>query len=61
MTGLLAIGVAPNALGTKSDVRRSADLAHAQGALVFVNAVHYASHALVDMAVGADFLVSEVR
>jgi selenocysteine lyase/cysteine desulfurase len=49
MAGLLAIGVARNALGTKSDVRRVADLAHAQGALV-------------DMAaLGADFLVSEVR
>jgi selenocysteine lyase/cysteine desulfurase len=61
-TRLLAIGVARNALGTKSDVRRAADLAHAQGALVFVDAVHYAPHALVDMAaLGADFLVSEVR
>jgi cysteine desulfurase family protein (TIGR01976 family) len=56
-TRLLAIGAASNALGTKSDVRRAADLAHAAGALVFVDAVHFAPHALVDVgALGADFL-----
>jgi cysteine desulfurase family protein (TIGR01976 family) len=56
-TRLLAIGAASNALGTKSDVRRAAELAHARGALVFVDAVHYAPHALVDVAaLGADFL-----
>ena len=37
--------------------RRAARLAHAAGALVFVDAVHYAPHALVDVAaLGADFL-----
>jgi cysteine desulfurase family protein (TIGR01976 family) len=56
-TRLLAIGAASNALGTKNDVRRAADLAHAKGALAFVDAVHYAPHALVDVAaLGADFL-----
>jgi cysteine desulfurase family protein (TIGR01976 family) len=56
-TRLLAIGAASNALGTINDVRRAADLAHAAGALVFVDAVHYAPHALVDVAaLGADFL-----
>ncbi len=56
-TKLLAIGAASNALGTITDVRRAADLAHAAGALVFVDAVHYAPHALVDVtALGADFL-----
>jgi cysteine desulfurase family protein (TIGR01976 family) len=56
-TRLLAIGAASNALGTKSDVRRAAGLAHARGALVFVDAVHYAPHALVDVAaLGADLL-----
>ncbi|HUL76556.1 MAG TPA: cysteine desulfurase-like protein [Vicinamibacteria bacterium] len=56
-TRLLAIGAASNALGTKNDVRRAADLAHARNALVFVDAVHYAPHALVDVAaLGADFL-----
>jgi cysteine desulfurase family protein (TIGR01976 family) len=56
-TRLLAIGAASNAIGTINDVRRAADLAHAAGALVFVDAVHYAPHALVDVAaLGADFL-----
>jgi cysteine desulfurase family protein (TIGR01976 family) len=56
-TRLVAIGAASNALGTKSDVRRAAELAHAKGALAFVDAVHYAPHALVDVgALGADFL-----
>jgi cysteine desulfurase family protein (TIGR01976 family) len=56
-TRLLAIGAASNALGTVNDVRRAADLAHAVGALVFVDAVHHAPHALVDVAaLGADFL-----
>jgi cysteine desulfurase family protein (TIGR01976 family) len=56
-TRLLAIGAASNALGTINDVRSAADLAHAVGALVFVDAVHYAPHTLVDVAaLGADFL-----
>jgi cysteine desulfurase family protein (TIGR01976 family) len=56
-TRLLAIGAASNALGTINDVRRAAELAHAAGALVFVDAVHYAPHALVDVReLGADFL-----
>jgi len=56
-TRLVAIGAASNALGTINDVRRAADLAHAAGALVFVDAVHYAPHTLVDAAaLGADFL-----
>jgi len=56
-TRLLAIGAASNALGTVSDVRRAAAMAHESGALVFVDAVHYAPHALVDVnALGADFL-----
>jgi cysteine desulfurase family protein (TIGR01976 family) len=54
---LLAIGAASNALGTISDVRQAAQLAHARGTLVFVDAVHYAAHALVDVAeLGCDFL-----
>lgn len=56
-TRLVAIGAASNALGTINDVRRVAELAHARGALAFVDAVHYAPHALVDVhALGADFL-----
>ena len=56
-TRLLAIGAASNALGTISDTAAAADLAHRAGALVFVDAVHYAPHRLVDVAaMGADFL-----
>lgn len=56
-TKLVAIGAASNAIGTINDVRRVADLARAAGALVFVDAVHYAPHALVDVAaLGADLL-----
>jgi cysteine desulfurase family protein (TIGR01976 family) len=55
-TRLLAIGAASNALGTVTDVARAAALAHAAGALVFVDAVHYAPHRLLDVhALGADF------
>ena len=56
-TRLLAIGAASNALGTITDVAAAARLAHAVGALVFVDAVHYAPHALVDVrAMDCDFL-----
>ena len=56
-TRLLAVTAASNALGTVPPVRRAADLAHAAGALVYVDAVHYAPHRLVDVAaLGADFL-----
>jgi cysteine desulfurase family protein (TIGR01976 family) len=56
-TRLLAIGAASNALGTVSDVARASALARAAGALSFVDAVHYAPHALVDVrAIGCDFL-----
>jgi cysteine desulfurase family protein (TIGR01976 family) len=56
-TRLLAIGAASNALGTISDVTAAAALAHAAGALCFVDAVHYAAHELVDVrAIDCDFL-----
>ena len=56
-TRLLAIGAASNALGTVTDVAEAGRLAHAAGALVFVDAVHYAPHVLVDVrALGCDFL-----
>jgi selenocysteine lyase/cysteine desulfurase len=54
---LLAIGAASNALGTMPDVAAAAAAAHHAGALVMVDAVHYAPHRLVDVhALGADFL-----
>jgi len=56
-TRLVAIGAASNALGTITDVARAARMARAAGALVFVDAVHYAPHALVDVkALDCDFL-----
>ena len=56
-TRLLAIGAASNALGTVTDVRRAAEMAHGVGAQIFVDAVHYAPHQLVDArAIGCDFL-----
>src|SRR6185369_14618556 len=48
-TKLLAIGAASNALGTINDLKSAIALAHAAGALVFVDAVHYAPHALIDV------------
>ncbi|HEU4995000.1 MAG TPA: cysteine desulfurase-like protein [Gemmatimonadaceae bacterium] len=56
-TRLVAIGAASNALGTINDVPRIAALARERSALVFVDAVHYAAHALPDVAAfGCDFL-----
>jgi len=58
-TRVLAIGAASNALGTITDVARAAKLARAAAprALVFVDAVHYAPHQLVDVrAFDCDFL-----
>ena len=56
-TKLLAIGAGSNALGTITDVAAAAKLARAVGALVYVDAVHYAPHALVDVrALDCDFL-----
>jgi len=56
-TRLVAIGAASNALGTITDVGAVTAMAHARGGLVFVDAVHYAPHELVDVkAIGCDFL-----
>ncbi len=56
-TRLLAIGAASNALGTINDIPAAVELAHAQGALAFVDAVHYTPHAVVDVgALRCDFL-----
>jgi cysteine desulfurase family protein (TIGR01976 family) len=56
-TRLVAIGAASNALGTMVDVPRIAEIARANKALLFVDAVHYAPHALTDVkAFDCDFL-----
>jgi cysteine desulfurase family protein (TIGR01976 family) len=57
-TRLVAIGAASNALGTISPVREAARLAHAKGAVCFVDAVHYAAHDVIDVKeMECDFLV----
>jgi len=56
-TRLVAIGAASNALGTVNDVSRAIRIARSVGALVFVDAVHYVPHALVDVrSLDCDFL-----
>jgi cysteine desulfurase family protein (TIGR01976 family) len=60
-TRLVALGYASNAVGTINDVRRAVELAHAAGAWVYVDAVHYAPHGPIDVgALGCDFLVCSV-
>lgn len=55
-TRLVAIGAASNALGTITDVAAAARGAHAAGALVYVDGVHYSPHVLPDVhALGCDF------
>ncbi|HEY4282696.1 MAG TPA: cysteine desulfurase-like protein [Chthoniobacterales bacterium] len=57
-TKLLAIGAASNALGTINDINRATEVAHALGAQIFVDAVHYSPHRLIDVqAWNCDFLV----
>lgn len=57
-TKLVALGYASNAVGTVNDVKRAADLAHREGALCWVDAVHYALHGAIDVAaIDCDFLV----
>src|SRR5438093_12683100 len=48
-TKLVAIGAASNALGTINDVRRAAKMARSSGAQIFIDAVHYAPHGLIDV------------
>jgi cysteine desulfurase family protein (TIGR01976 family) len=56
-TKLVAVGCASNATGTINPVREIADWAHQVGALVFLDAVHFAPHGLIDVqALGCDFL-----
>jgi cysteine desulfurase family protein (TIGR01976 family) len=57
-TKLVAVGCASNAVGTRNPVQEIVRLAHeASGALVFLDAVHLAPHAALDVAGwGCDFL-----
>lgn len=57
-TRIVAFPWASNAVGTITDVRRVADLAHEAGALAWVDAVHFAPHGPIDVrAAGADVLL----
>src|SRR5688500_1672877 len=56
-TRLIAIGAASNALGTINDTERAIRMGREVGAQIFVDAVHYAPHSLVDVtALDCDFL-----
>jgi cysteine desulfurase family protein (TIGR01976 family) len=56
-TKLVALGYASNAVGSISDVARVASLAHAAGAWLYVDAVHYVPHGPIDVqALDCDFL-----
>ncbi|MFC2145100.1 cysteine desulfurase-like protein [Actinomycetota bacterium] len=56
-TKIVALGLASNATGTINDVKRIAKLAHEVGAMVFVDAVHFAPHLPMDVIeLDADFL-----
>ncbi|MGC9376824.1 cysteine desulfurase-like protein [Streptomyces sp. MH13] len=57
-TRLVAVTAASNLIGTMPDLPAIARPVHDAGALLHVDAVHYASHAVVDLAaLGADTLV----
>ena len=56
-TKLVAVGYASNMVGTINPVAEITKLAHSAGALMFVDAVHYAPHGLIDVkALDCDFL-----
>jgi cysteine desulfurase family protein (TIGR01976 family) len=56
-TKLVAVGYASNMVGTINPIAEITKLAHGAGALMFVDAVHYAPHGLIDVkALDCDFL-----
>ncbi len=60
-TRLLAVGLASNATGSRLDAAAALRLAKAAGAQTFVDAVHYAPHAPIDVQkLDCDFLVCSV-
>ena len=55
---IVAFGYASNAVGTINPVQKITEMAHASGALVYVDAVQYAPHGPIDVqSLGVDFLV----
>jgi len=58
-TRLVAVTYASNAVGSISNIKKITAMAHAAGALVYIDSVHYAPHGLVDVQdLDCDFLVS---
>lgn len=56
-TKIVAVGFASNAVGTIHPLERIIPMAHASGALVFVDAVHYAPHRSINVRkLECDFL-----
>jgi cysteine desulfurase family protein (TIGR01976 family) len=56
-TRLVAVGYASNMVGTINPVEKITKMAHDAGALIFIDAVHYAPHGLIDVkAINCDFL-----
>ena len=57
-TRVVAVGFASNSVGTINPVREITRLAHAAGAMAFIDAVHFAPHGLIDVKeVDCDFLI----
>ena len=57
-TRVVAVGYASNSVGTINDVEKIVRLAHAVGALAYIDAVHYAPHGPIDVRkLDCDFLV----
>ncbi len=57
-TKLVAVGYASNIVGTINPIAEITKLAHAAGALIYVDAVHYAPHGPIDVkTLDCDFLV----
>ena len=57
-TRLVAAGLASNALGTVNNIKLIRQLTYEAGALLMVDAVHYAPHFPIDVnALGIDFLI----
>lgn len=57
-TRLVACALASNALGSIVDVKTAADMAHAAGAEIFLDSVHFSPHGPIDVqTLGCDYLV----
>lgn len=56
-TKLVAVGYASNAVGSINNIAKIVQMAHAVGAMVYVDAVHYAPHGPIDVrSLDCDFL-----